>query len=177
MRVPSSVVLVLSLLCTGPATAGPEDSSRFDATPYSAAQKVVYDVNFANPSDLKAALNTVKAHIRTLREFGNPQFSIVMVAHGNEVHALSRLNRAAFPDIYAALKELTDQGAAVHICNGAAAARGYKPDQFYDLATVVPIALTDIARLEGEGYSYINLNLFSRMTRDELVQRNPELKP
>lgn len=169
-------VLVLSLSSPLAATAGPDSPSKFDTTPYSAAQKVVYDINFANPTDIMAALNTVKAHIRTLKEYGDPKFNIVMVAHGNEVHALSRLNRRVYPDVYAALKEVTDMGVALHICNGAAKARGYKPDEFYDLITVVPIALTDLAKLEGEGYSYINLNLFPRIMRDDLVKQHPELK-
>lgn len=176
MRTLFIAVLVLSLSSPLAATAGPDSPSKFDTTPYHAVQKVVYDINLANPTDIVAAFNTIKAHIKTLKEYGDPKFNIVMVAHGNEIHTLSRLNRAVYPDMYTALKEVTDMGVAVHICNGAARARGYKPDEFYDLTTVVPIALTDLAKLESEGYSYINLNLFPRITRDDLVKQHPELK-
>jgi intracellular sulfur oxidation DsrE/DsrF family protein len=160
--------VVLALLAPLEAFAGPDSPSQFDATPYTAPQKVIYDVNLANPSDIKAALNTVKVHIRTLKEFGNPPFKIVIVAHGNEINALSRLNKTSFPDMYNAVKEVTDLGVAIHICRGAAKIRGYNPDDFYDLVTVVPLAPADIAKLQGEGYSYINVNLLPRITHDDL---------
>jgi hypothetical protein len=170
MRASFTFAAILFLICSSTVVAGPDSASKLDATPYSSPQKVVFDANFANPSDIKAALNTVKAHIRTLKEFGNPSYQIVIVAHGNEINALSRLNRARFPDMYDSLKEVTDLGVAIHICRGAAKVRGYGPDDFYDLVTVVPLAPTDIAKLEAEGYAYIGMQLQPRVGRDDLAK-------
>jgi hypothetical protein len=170
MKAIGGILICLSLMTSSAAVAGPDDPSSLDRTPYTAPQKVVFDANFANPGDMKAALTTVKAHIRTLKEYGNPSVQIVVVAHGNEINALARHNRAGFPDMYESLKEVTDQGVRIHICSGAARLRGYGPEDFYDLVSVVPLAPTDLAKLQSEGYSYISLSLFPRVTRSDLAK-------
>jgi hypothetical protein len=48
------------------------------------------------------------------------------IFRGNEIHALSLLNAAVCPDAYAALKEVSDLGIAICVCNLAARGRGYK---------------------------------------------------
>ncbi len=98
------------------------------------------------------------------------------MAHGNELHAFSRLNRAAYPGMYEALKELKDAGVTIHICANAARSRGYKPDEFYDVTTVVPAAVIDIAKWQNDGYSYMYAEWFPRLTRDEIVKQHPELQ-
>ena len=98
------------LLCAGVAWAGPEDPSRFDGAALG-AQKAVYQFNLDRPEDLYQALGYMNNHLSGLKEFGDIRKShIVVVAHGNELHMLSRLNRAAYPDIYERLKALADQG-------------------------------------------------------------------
>ena len=169
-----AAALICSSLLPGISQAGPNDVSRLDVTPYSAPQKAVYDFEFANSGDLRAALNNVKVHVKTLQELGNPPFKIVLVLHGNELNAVSRLNQKLFPDVYGKLKEISEMGVQIHVCAAAAKVRGYQPDDFYDVVTVVPAALTDIAKLEGEGYSYIKLALPVRVTRTDLLQ-HPEL--
>lgn len=168
----SAVLLVLSLS----ANAGPTDPSRFDATPYK-AQKAMYDFNFAKPMDAMTAFGYVKNHLQAIKQYGDPKNShLVIVAHGNELHAFSRLNRAAYPGMYEALKELADAGVTIHICANAARSRGYKPDEFYDVTTVVPAAVIDIAKWQNEGYSYMYAEWFPRLTREEVVRQHPELQ-
>jgi intracellular sulfur oxidation DsrE/DsrF family protein len=167
MNVSIYACLTAALLLVAPAYAGPSDPSNFDTSAY-AAQKVVYDFNFAKPADLQTGLNNVRFHLRTLKEYGAaPGSHIVVVAHGNEIHALARPNREAYPGIYESLRELAAMGAEVHVCNGAARSLGYRTDEFYDLVTVVPAGPTDLARLQGEGYRYIAFNPQPRMGRDE----------
>ncbi|WP_019170025.1 DsrE family protein [Pseudaminobacter salicylatoxidans] len=157
------------------AHAGPDDPSKFEAVQYG-AQKFVYDFNFATPQEGLGALGFIRNHIKALKEFGDFEKSrIVIVAHGNELHAFSRENKAAFPEAYAAFKELTDQGVEIHICRNAAKSRGYDPDGFYDVMTVVPAAVIDIARYAGEGYGYIYPAQFAKVTREEIVAQYPEV--
>jgi intracellular sulfur oxidation DsrE/DsrF family protein len=167
-------VAVLAM-ATG-ATAGPNDASRFDASRYE-PQKALYDFNLENVEDIDGALGYVRNHLRALKEFGDPARSrIVIVAHGNEIHALSRRNRAAFPQMYDQLKTLAQSGVTIRICRNAATARGYKPEDFYDLVTVVPAAFPEIAKWQGEGYQYMFAAWYPRLTRDELVAAHAELK-
>ena len=176
MKPVRSAVAAIVLLAAGYAAAGPDDPSAFDGSKY-AAQKAVYDFNFETPEDLKGALGTVRNHLKAIREFGDPQGSrIVIVAHGNEIHALSRLNRAAFPEVYDTLKELAAAGVKVTLCRNAGTARGYKVGDFYDLVTVVPSAVIEIPKWANEGYAYIYLNGYPRMQRDEVVARHSKLR-
>lgn len=158
------------------ALAGPQDPSPFDGTKY-APQKALYDFNFAKPLEGKAAFGYVKNHLRAIKEYGDPAKShIVIVAHGNELHAFSRLNRAAYPDMYEELKALKDAGVTIRVCSNAARSRGYKPDEFYDVITVVPAAVIDLAKWQNEGYSYMYAEMFPRLTREELVKQTIELQ-
>ncbi len=168
------LALLLSIAGTL-AWAGPEDASRFDDTPLG-AQKTVYQFNLETPEDLSQALGYVSNQLGSLKEFGDvKQSHIVVVAHGNELHMLSRLNRAAYPDIYERLKALADQGVSIRVCRNAARFRGYKPGDFYDVVTVVPAAMTELAKWQQKGYAYINANTIQRTKRPEFLQKHPEI--
>ena len=156
--------------------ADPDDPSKFDPVKY-APQKALYDFNFAKPGDGRVAFGYVKNHLEAIRQYGDPKNShIVIVAHGNELHSFSRLNRAAFPTLYDELVELKKAGVTIHVCANAARSRGYKPDEFYDVITVVPAAVIDIARWQNQGYSYMYAEWFPRLTREELVKQNKDLQ-
>jgi hypothetical protein len=176
MKLPATIAVAFGLLVASTAGAGPEDPSKFDGTPYK-PQKAMYDFNFAKPGDAVSAFGYVRNHLQAIKQYGDPKNShIVIVAHGNELHSFSRLNRAAFPEMYNELKALTDAGVTIHVCANAARSRGYKPDEFYDVITVVPAAVIDIAKWQNEGYSYMYAEWFPRLTRDELVKQRPELQ-
>lgn len=168
------LMLVLAL-CSKLAWAGPEDPSRFDDSPLG-AQKAVYQFNLERPEDLNQALGYINNHLNGLKEFGErKQSHIVIVTHGNELHMLSRLNRAAYPDIYDRLKALTDQGVSIRVCRNAANFRGYKPNDFYDLVTVVPAAMTEIAKWQQKGYAYVNGGTVNRSKRSDFLKNHPEI--
>jgi uncharacterized protein len=42
--------------------------------------------------------------------------------------------------------------------------------------TVVPAAVSGLAKYQNEGYSYMYTEMFPRLTREELVKQQPELK-
>jgi uncharacterized protein len=166
----------LALAVGSGALAGPDDPSKFDPVQYG-PQKVLYDWNYATPEDGLRALGFIRNHIKAMQEFGDLENSkFVVVAHGNDLHAMSRLNRAAFPEAYETLKALADQGVQFRVCRNAARSRGYQPEDFYDFITVVPAAVIDIAKYENEGYSYMYAELFPRMTREEVIAAHPELE-
>lgn len=176
MRRRHVAVLAVGLAFLTGAFAGPNDPSKFDGTPYK-AQKALYDFNFAQPLDARPAFGYVKNHLQAIKEYGDPAHShIVIVAHGNELHAFSRLNRAAYPGLYEELKALKDAGVTIHVCSNAARSRGYKPEDFYDVITVVPAAVIDIAKWQNEGYSYMFAGWYPRLTREEVVKQHPELQ-
>ncbi|MBF0284209.1 MAG: DsrE family protein [Magnetococcales bacterium] len=156
--------------------ADPTTPSKFEATKYP-PQKAVYHFNFAEPAQWQEGARRVANHLKTLEKNGDLARSrIVVVVNGNELHALARANRAVFPEVYPALEALTRQGVAVRICGNAANRRGYKPEEFYDLTTVVPAAVTELARLQEEGYAYLHLELADPLTREQLKARHPELE-
>jgi len=158
------------------AAAGPEDPSKFRDTPY-APQKTVYDFNHPNPGDSLRALGYLRNQIRALKEFGGYEGShLVVVSHGNGLHAFARENRDMFPDAYAKIKELTDQGVSFYVCRNAARGRGYKPDDFYDLITVIPAGVTELAKWQSEGYTYMDASFSKRITREDLVKLRGETK-
>lgn len=167
--------LLALLFAAGSAIAGPDDASRFDDSPLG-AQKAVYQFNYEKPEDLFQGLGYLNNHLKALKDFGDVKHShLVIVAHGNELHALSRLNQAAYPDMYNRLKELTDQGVTIRVCRNAAAFRGYKPGDFYDLITVVPAAMTDIPKWQAKGYAYVSGAVINRTKREEFRQKHPEI--
>lgn len=175
-RTVAGVAALSFMFATAAALAGPADASRFDATPYK-AQKALYDFNFAKPNDALGAFGYVKNHLRAIEEYGDPKNSrVVIVAHGNELHAFSRLNRAAYPGMYEELKALKEAGVTIRVCSNAARSRGYRPDEFYDVITVVPAAVIDIAKWQNEGFSYMYAEWFPRLTREEIVKQHPELQ-
>lgn len=170
-----AVALALAAMGTT-AAAGPNDPSKFDATPYK-PQKALYDFNFAKPLEGKAAFGYVRNHLKALKEYGDLKNShVVIVAHGNELHAFSRLNRAAYPGVYEELKALADAGVSIRVCSNAARSRGYTPDEFYDVVTVVPAAVSELAKYQNEGYSYMYAEMFPRQTREDVVKQFPELQ-
>jgi uncharacterized protein len=176
MKTTRALLLSLATFFALPALAGPNDPSKFDATPYK-AQKAMYDFNFGKPMDAMPAFGYIKNHLAAIKQYGDPKNShIVIVAHGNELHAFSRLNRAAYPGVYEELKALADAGVTIRICSNAARSRGYKPEDFYDVTSVAPAAVIDMAKWQNEGYSYMYAEWFPRLTRDEIVKQYPELQ-
>ncbi len=171
----ATLVSSAAILASLPAAAGPEDPSSFDPVQYE-AQNVLYDWNYATPEDGLRALGYVRNHIKAMQEFGDLENSnFVIVAHGNDLHAFSRLNAEAYPEAYERLKELTDMGVEIHVCRNAARGRGYAPEDFYDLITVVPAAVIDIAKYQMEGYTYMYPALFPRITREDIIAQHPEV--
>lgn len=150
------------------AWAGADAPSKFDGAALG-PQRAVYQFNYQTPDDLLQGLGYINNHLKALKEFGDSANShLVVVAHGNELHMLSRLNHADYPDIYDELKSLSDQGVQFRVCRNAANFRGYQPEDFYDVVTVVPAAMTELAKWQDKGYAYVSGNVIQRSKRAAL---------
>jgi uncharacterized protein len=164
-----------SLFLTQIAVAGPDDPSRFQAFKYG-AQKAVYHLNHATPIETMKALRLVQGHVTILKREDSWEGSkIAVVIQGNSVHAFSRLNQDAFPDIYDQLKILTEQGVEINVCAVAARSRGYEMDQFYDLVTLVTAGTLEVVHYQKMGYGYFPTGGFPKMSRTDLFKKYPEL--
>ncbi len=162
-------MFVALLLMVTVACASPNDPSKFDASPLD-VQRAVYQFNFETPTDLEQGLGYLHNHLKALKQFGDAGASrLVVVAHGNELHLLSRLNRATYSDIYDELKALADQGVLFRVCRNAANFRGYKPEDFYDVVTVVPAAMTELVKWQAQGYAYISGDVIRRTRRADAM--------
>jgi intracellular sulfur oxidation DsrE/DsrF family protein len=158
-------IFLVSLVMAATAWAGPEALSKFDASALG-PQRAVYQFNFENPQDLEQGLGYLNNHLKALQKYGDLANSqLVVVAHGNELHMLARLNRATYPDIYDELQALASQGVLFRVCGNAANFRGYKPTDFYDVVTVVPAAMTELTKWQSQGYAYISGNVIRRTKR------------
>jgi len=159
-----------AVMLASAAFAGPEDKSSFSDAPY-APQKTVYDFNLPNPGDSIKALGYLRNQLAALKEFGGYEGThLVVVSHGNGLHAFARENRDLFPDAYEKIKKLTDQGVSFYVCRNAARGRGYDTDDFYDLITVIPAGVTEIVKWQNQGYAYMNAGFSKGIKRDELAK-------
>jgi hypothetical protein len=61
------------------------------------------------------------------------------------------------------------------VCRNAASFRGYKPQDFYDLVTVVPAGVIDLAKWQAQGYAYISGDVIQRSKRNEFKDKHPEI--
>ncbi|MFC3615010.1 DsrE family protein [Lutimaribacter marinistellae] len=159
------------------AQAGPGDPPKFDPVGYE-AQNVLYDRNHATPEDGPRSLGYIRNRIKAMEESGDVEHSnILVVAHGNDLLAFSRLDSEAFSDAYEKLRELADMGVQFHVCRNAARGRGYGFEDFYDVVTVVPAAVIDIEKYGNMGYRYMYPALFSRMMgEDDIIPKHPEVR-
>ncbi len=147
--------------------------SKFRDTPYG-PQNVVYEFNYQTPEEGVAALAYIRNHLRALEEFGDvaKDSNIVVVFHGYEVHAMAREQAEHFPKVYNELKQLTDKGVQFYLCRNSARGKGYKPEDFYDLITVVPAGMSEIGYWQSKGYGYINPQMNNSMSREDLGLSN-----
>ncbi|MCB1547304.1 MAG: DsrE family protein [Hyphomicrobiaceae bacterium] len=144
------------------------DGSTFRPMRYG-SQRAVYDFNHAEPRAGLAALGYLRNHLAALADFGDVSASVlVVVAHGNELHAFARANAALYPEAEAALDELAARGVLFRVCRNAARSRGYAPEDFYRVCAVVPAAVAEIAHWQAQGFSYMFAGSYARLDRSAL---------
>jgi uncharacterized protein len=159
MRVASAVTLAV-LICSAPVPVPAEGlPAPWGVAPLVeqdyARQKVVYDADSATPEKLEAVLD--RASYLSMLNGANPfDTRIVVVVHGEALHAFARRNHAEHAEIMARAQSLSvGDVVEFRICAAGARRRGYAPEDFHGFATVVPMADAEIVRLQQEGFAYM----------------------
>jgi intracellular sulfur oxidation DsrE/DsrF family protein len=130
-----------------------------------AKQKVVYHVNYDNPKKQAGALRNIQNHINAV---GAENLDLKVVLHGNGLAML--LNPESLPNLpkfkhanaddqmAAKIDGLKMQGVRFQVCANTIKGREVNMENdLYDVeqGDIVPSGVAELAKLQGEGYTYI----------------------
>lgn len=118
--------------------------------------KVVWDFNFVDPNAVGMVFNNLGALMKSTADFGPHEIDplkVVIVSHGPEVVVFAKQNYMKYKDIVDRAASLSKQGVRFEMCRNAAAAAGFKPDDFHGFVTVVPAGPYALAYWQAKGYS------------------------
>jgi len=118
--------------------------------------KVVWDFNFVDPKTVGGVFNNVGALLKATADFGPHDIDplkIVIVSHGPELVVFAKQNYSKYKDIVDRAASLAKQGVRFEMCRNAAAAAGFKPDDFHGFVNVVPAGPYALAYWQAKGYS------------------------
>lgn len=130
-----------------------------------AKQKVVYHVNYDNPKKQAGALRNIQNHINAV---GAENLDLKVVLHGNGLAML--VNPDSLPNLpkfkhananeqmAAKIDGLKSQGVRFQVCANTVKGRNVNVENdLYDVdpGDIVPSGVAELAKLQGEGYTYI----------------------
>ena len=127
-------------------------------------QKVVYHINYDNPTAQAGGMRNIQNHINAV---GAEHLDLKVVLHGKGLSLLLEPDSVentklplgnATDDMQARISGLKDQGVKFQVC--ANTLKGKKIDYESDLYDVtkddiVPSGVAELSRLQGMGYTYI----------------------
>jgi intracellular sulfur oxidation DsrE/DsrF family protein len=130
-----------------------------------AKQKVVYHINYDNPKKQSGALRNIQNHINAV---GAENLDLKVVLHGNglalllnpdSLPKLPKFKHANATDQMAAnVDGLKTQGVRFAVCANTIKGRSVnRENDLYDVDAedIVPSGVAELAKLQGEGYTYI----------------------
>jgi intracellular sulfur oxidation DsrE/DsrF family protein len=151
-------LILLMTLAAGTASAGEDapwgraEAQSIDYTP----QRVVYDVAAADAEALTGVLDRA-SYLSTV--YGADPFSasIVLVLHGNEIPLFAVENYKDHAELMTRARSLTVGGIIeFRMCEQAARAHGFEPEEIHGFVQIVPMADAEIIQLQQEeGYAYM----------------------
>jgi uncharacterized protein len=118
--------------------------------------KMVWDFNFTDPKAVGIVFNNVGALIRATDEFGPHEIEplkIVIVSHGPEIVVWAKKNYTKYKDIVDRAASLSKQGVRFEVCNNAAKAQGFKPEDLQGFVSVIPAGPYALAYWQAKGYA------------------------
>jgi intracellular sulfur oxidation DsrE/DsrF family protein len=117
---------------------------------------VVYDVAVANAKRLSGVLARA-SYLNKVYHADPFETSIVLVLHGDEVPLFAIENYAENQELMTRAQSLTIGGTVeIRMCQLAAKAHGYDPEDIHGFVQIVPMADAEIVRLlQEEGYVYM----------------------
>lgn len=120
-----------------------------------ARQKVVYDVTVGS----EAAMRSVISRAQLLADLnGSDPFDtkVVIMLHGNEIPFFAIKNYAKHRELMQRAQGATQAGIIeFRMCKLAARMHGFEPEDIHGFVTLVPMADTEIVRLQQAGYAYM----------------------
>ncbi len=153
-----TLILFTALAWSGAATAA--ESAPWGKAeagePQYAPQKVVYDVAVPDAKKLSGVLDRASYlnNVYHADPFGT---SIVLVLHGGEVPLFAIEHYEENQELMTRAQSLTVGGTIeIRMCEQAAKAHGYDPEEIHGFVQIVPMADAEIIRLQQEeGYVYM----------------------
>jgi len=145
-------VIGIAMFMSAPALSEPESPwgmASLEAVDY-APQKVVYDVAEGDPERFDRILDRV-SFLNNV--YGADPFdaSIVLVLHGDEIGFFAIENYAEHSELMRRAQSLTLAGPIeFRMCEAAAHARGFAPEDIHGFVHMVPMADAEIIRLQQE---------------------------
>lgn len=126
-------------------------------------QKVVYHVNEGGAESQATALRNVQNHINAV---GAENLDLKVVLHGDGLSLLvlpdavadTKMKEGnADDEMQARIAGLKEAGIDFLICKNTMTGRGVEITELYDVeeADIVPSGVAELARLQGQGYTYI----------------------
>lgn len=165
------LMLACALMAAAPASAqehAPYGSARVDMHAMNVTD-VVFDVNYADPKDLRFLNGFIKNTRKETRG------KVVVVTHGPELRAFAKENYEKYQAIVDDLARLAqEEGVEFKMCNNALRAAGFEPGDMHGFITVVPAGFAEIAYWQSHGYQYIYPGPYG--VRDVRYLEHPELK-
>ena len=154
--------LVLFIILLNHALAG----ARYEQTPYSEEQKVVFDFYLDDPAKAATALYWVRSYINPLLEepYGfAPEFmDIKVIIHGTEIVTVAKKNYEKYRDTVERMKYYQSLGVEFRVCGIAAEDYGYTKEDFQDFIVMTPSAITELGHWQQEGYALIQPVIYTR---------------
>ncbi len=148
--------------------------ARYEQTPYSEEQKVMFDFFLDDPAKTAAALFWVRSYMNPLLDdpYGfAPEFmDIKVIIHGTEIVTVARKNYEKYRDIVERMKYYHSLGVEFRVCALAADDYGYTAKDFQDFILLTPSAITELGHWQQEGYALIRPIVYTKTRSIEEIR-------
>lgn len=155
VRLVSTILAVFSAGAALAADNAPWGKGKAQEVEY-APQRAVYDVAVADGAALSRVLDRV-SYLNNIYHADPFATSIVLVLHGDEIPLFAIPNYAQHRELMTRAQSLTVGGTVkFRMCQVAARAHGFAPEDIHGFVEIVPMADAEIVRLQREeDYAYM----------------------
>lgn len=143
-------LLVPAAVLTAPMVQAYHTDTHFDDT---SKHKIVYQLNKADPDYIEHILFSAG---EMLRKYGD-DIHIVIATFGPGVNLLGKLPARPISSLHRQrVQSLASYGVELQACGNTMKSLGWEEQDIIDQATIVPVGVDSVMRLQEQGYSYIS---------------------